>query len=80
MCLEEIGLHAQNMITILGSIVYIVGTWEDMYDRFMSTTVFTLTMNKIIHMSSRCYEENGYDLNQVSANHLTLITCFITKK
>ena len=36
MCLEGIGLHAQNMIIILGSIVYIVGTWEDVYDRLMS--------------------------------------------
>ena len=39
------------------------GTWEDVYDRLMSTRVFTLTMNKIVHMSSENYEENGYGLN-----------------
>ena len=36
MCLKEIGLRAQNMLTILGP-----------YDLFMSMRIFTLTMHKI---------------------------------
>ena len=31
-------------------------------------------------MSSDNYEENGYGLNQVSANNLALIMCFISNK
>jgi hypothetical protein len=44
MGLKEIGLHVQNMITILGSIVNSIG--RDLYDHLMSTIIFTLK-NKI---------------------------------
>ena len=43
------------MITILGSIVNIIG--EDLNDHLMSAGIFTLMMNKDIHASS--YEESG---------------------
>ena len=42
---KEIGPHAQNVITILGSIVNIIG--EDLYDHLMSTRI-TLLMNIMI--------------------------------
>jgi hypothetical protein len=47
MCLKEIGLCVQNMITALGSIVNIIG--GDLYDHLMSTINFTLIMNKIFN-------------------------------
>ena len=48
-CLKEIGLHAQNMLTIIGSRVNIIGKGETyIYDENMSTRTFTLTMNQIL--------------------------------
>ena len=44
-CFKEIGLRAQKMITILGSIVNIIES--DLHDHFMSTRIFTLAMNEI---------------------------------
>lgn len=51
-CLEEIGSHAQNMTTILDSIVHIiVGGGE--YDHSMSTSIFTsITYYKTINLAS----------------------------
>ena len=45
MRLKEIRLHARNMITILSSIVSIVG-WK-LYDHLMSTKMLNLMMNKM---------------------------------
>ena len=42
MCLKEIGIHAQNMITILGSIVR--HNWVDPYDYLTSARILTLVM------------------------------------
>ena len=62
MCLEEIELLAQNVITNLGSIFNISG--EDLYGHFMSMRIFTSRMNKKdIHMSSESYEESSYGLD-----------------
>ena len=47
MCSKHIGLCAQNMITIVGSIININGVEEDLYDHLMSTKIFPLIMNKI---------------------------------
>ena len=45
-CLQEIGICVQNMLTILGSIVNIIS--GDLYDHlYMSTRIFTLIMDKI---------------------------------
>ena len=44
-CLKEIGLHAQNMITIVASIIDLLG--GNLYDHSMSTRIFTLILNKI---------------------------------
>jgi hypothetical protein len=44
-CLEDKGLRAQDTLTIIGSIVNIIG--GDLYDHIMSTRIFTLVMNKI---------------------------------
>ena len=47
MWLEEIGLCAQNLITILGSMVNISLGEGELYDHLMSRRIFTLIMNKI---------------------------------
>ena len=44
--MKEIGLHAQNMITILSLIVNIIG--GDLRDHLMSTGISTLIMNTIL--------------------------------
>lgn len=44
MCFKEIGLSTQDMLTGLGSMIYM---FEDMYDHFLSTTILSLIMNKI---------------------------------
>jgi hypothetical protein len=46
MFLKEIGLRAQNTLTVLGSIVNIIG--EDIYDHLMSMRIFTLPINEMI--------------------------------
>ena len=45
MCLKEIGLSAQNMLTILSSIIYM---FEDLYDHLLSTRILSLIMNRIL--------------------------------
>lgn len=48
MCSKETAVHAQNMITILGSIMTIIFIWEvDLHDHLMSIKMFTLIMNEI---------------------------------
>ena len=48
MCVEEIALHVQNMIIILGLKGQHNWGGPDLYDRLMSTRIFTLTMSKIL--------------------------------
>ena len=48
MFLKKIVLRAQNMLTISGSIVNVIG--EDLYDHLMSTRIFSLIFLKDIHM------------------------------
>ena len=46
--LKEIGLHAHIMLTILGSLVNMIGgVGRGLYDQLMSWRIFTLIMNKI---------------------------------
>ena len=48
MCSKEIGPHAQDMITILDSIINIIGRGGGVnMTNLMSTRIFTLIMNKI---------------------------------
>ena len=56
---KEIALRAQ--IFIFCARLNIQHNWEDLYDHMVSTRTFTLIMNKIF-MSSKFYEEIGYDL------------------
>ena len=57
MCLEEIGLHAQNMLIILvGSVINIL---RDLCDHLISTRIFTLIVNKIF-MWTQHYWVKGY--------------------
>jgi hypothetical protein len=44
--LKEIGLCAQNMITIVGSIVDIIG--GNLYGHLICTRFFAFTMNRIL--------------------------------
>ena len=60
MCSQEIGLHAQNMLTILYSIVHmIVGTNMITNDH----KNFQIDYEEDIHGSSKHYEANGYGHN-----------------
>ena len=45
-CLKEVGLRAQNMVTILGSIVNMIG--EDLYDHLIRMRMLTLTINNLV--------------------------------
>ena len=48
MCLKGIGLHAQSMMTILSSIVNMIGLGQvNRCDRRMSIRIFTLITNEI---------------------------------
>ena len=52
MCLKEIGLCVQNLMTFLDLIVNILWGFEgrgggDLYDCLMSTRIFTLVISKI---------------------------------
>ena len=58
MCLKEVGLQAQNTVTILGSIINII--WEDLYDHSMTTRIFALISNNNIHMTFKIYEKSDY--------------------
>jgi hypothetical protein len=47
-CKKEFGLHAQNTITIIGSIVNIIGWEGDLYDQLISRKILiTLIVNEI---------------------------------
>jgi hypothetical protein len=43
LCLQEIGVHAQNMIVNLGSIAN--HDWGDLYDHLMSTNIFNFILD-----------------------------------
>ena len=58
MYLEEIGLRAQNILTILGSLVNNIGR-AGLYDYSMSTWIFSLIIQGI-YMSYDNDEANGY--------------------
>ena len=71
MCLNEIRLRAQNMITVRGSIAHIIE--GNPYDHLMSMKIFTLIMNKIFFINSANYEKNGYGLDSDSLT----TTCYL---
>ena len=56
-CSKEIGPHAQNMMTIPGSIVNIIG--GDLYDHLMSTRIFILIKQRIFIQALNKYENSG---------------------
>ena len=45
MCSEDIGLHVQNMLAILGSIMNIIG--GDLYDHLINMRIFILEIKKM---------------------------------
>ena len=62
MCLEEIGLCAQTLLTILNSIVSIIGGGRGLFDLLMTQchqSLYTLALeyNEIIMTSSDTYAE-----------------------
>ena len=76
MCLKEIGLCAQNLLSILRSIVSII-IGGDLYDRFRRKKSLTLMMNKISIWAPKIIRENGYSWFGF-ASHLILIMCLIS--
>lgn len=54
MCIKKIGVHAQNMISILDS--NIQHDWGDLYDHLLITRILTLIIDKIF-MSSKNHED-----------------------
>ena len=75
MCLNEIGLHAQNMITIVGSIVNIFGGMG-LHEHLMSTRILTVDNEEDIHMISENYDESGCGLDLDFVNHVVLSCVF----
>lgn len=68
MCLKEVGLHAQSMLIILGSIFNMIVCmcvcfgWGGLYDHIMSTSISTLIMIKREkHSLRRIYLTLGRD-------------------
>jgi hypothetical protein len=45
---QEIGLHAQIMVTLLDPIVKIIGRGRGLNDHSINMRIFTLIMNKIV--------------------------------
>ena len=73
----KIGLLAQNMITITGSIVNING--GDPFAHLMSTGIFTLIMNNIfvwVQKIMRKWLRHQFGF----ANHFVLLTCLISQE
>jgi hypothetical protein len=49
MCLQDVGLHFLNMVTIIGSIVNILGSGEgDVYDHLVSQRLIIVTLKWIV--------------------------------
>jgi hypothetical protein len=61
-CLQGIKLCAQNMITIIGSIINIIKGGGS-YDHRRSMKIFHLTIEWDIHLSFEDHTGSGYDLN-----------------
>ena len=77
MCLTEIGLHVQDLLTTLSSMISIIGG-GDMYDHLMSTKTLPFLMNKVFRRASKFMKQMARA--QVGfANHLTQIVCLISK-
>lgn len=51
MCLQELGLRAQNLLSILDSIVNIIE--GDLYGRLMSARISPVRLNKIFIRASK---------------------------
>lgn len=66
---KVIGLHAQNMITILDLTFNVIG--EDLCNYFMSTKIRYSDNERGFNMSSESYEESGsnFDLDLLTTLH-----------
>ena len=77
---KEIGLRAENIISILGS--HDQRYWGNLYDRVVSTKIFTLIMNKIevFIRGPKAMREVTMGLNRFgfTKHHVVLIACFIS--
>ena len=67
---KVIGLHAQNMLINIGSIINIIG--GDLYNNLMSIRIFTLTNNQIFIRALKIYRESDY------GSYLNLLPCRAT--
>ena len=74
-CLQEIGVHAPNMLTIRSSIAnMIVGTYMT---HLMSTRIFTLILNRRFIQTLKILRKMSTG-TKVFANHLALIVFSIS--
>ena len=74
----EVGLCAQKLLSILGSMLNIID--GDLYDHLMSEKWNNHFGNKFDnHMNSKNYKESGYIWPRF-VNHLTLIACIVSCK
>ena len=71
-CLKEIGLHDQIMLTILGSVVNIIG--GSLYDHLMNKRIFTFINELQIFWGKRLWARFRF------ANHFAVIVYFIFYK
>ena len=70
MWLKEIISHAQNTITILGSIINIMEGGGVLYDCLLSMRTFTLIMNKIFIQAPQFMRKGGYHLDLDLLKHV----------
>ena len=78
MCFKETGLHVQNMITILSSIVNIIGRTYMIVS--MTQRIFASTINMTLIQAPKIMKKGTTFTNLDLLHHLTLIACFISYK
>ena len=71
---KEIGLHAQNLIIIRHTSQH---NWVNLYDHLKSTRICTLILAKTFIWAPNLWEK-WLQTRFRYANHLALITCFIS--
>ena len=71
---KEIGLRAQNLLSILCSIANTIGVGGGGYDHLSRKIYLSLIVNDV-HLGSKNCKENGYGFNLEFADHLVRANC-----
>ena len=61
MCFDGIGLHAQNMLTILGHAINMIGG-GGLYDHLLNTRISTLIMDKMFKQAPKAKRQMAMDM------------------